>query len=145
MLSNSLFSKDLNEWNVTLVKCITCIHFNRVKFILFSTLVSFGCNDGVLEMKLTFLLLKLHSIFYHRALFIKISCSVQLKMFIVMLRVIDLFVDLQIKCLFWFSEQDRVIVFLGVLVERTFLFVFALYEFHWQILILLCFGGKAFS
>lgn len=67
-------------------------------------------------------------------------------MFVVMQN-IDLFVDLQIKCLFCFSEQNKreLLDFLVMLVERAFLFVFALYVFNWEILILLCFGGKPFS
>lgn len=52
-------------------------------------------------------------------------------MFVVMQN-IDLFVDLQIKCLFCFSEQNKreLLGFLVMLVERIFLFVFALYVFN---------------
>lgn len=43
----------------------------------------------------------------------------------------ELFVDLQIKCLVCSSEQNkRGIVFLAGLVEKTFLFVFAVNIFH---------------
>lgn len=43
----------------------------------------------------------------------------------------ELFVDLQLKCLVCFSEQNKGdIVFLVGLVERTFLFVFPVNVFH---------------
>lgn len=46
----------------------------------------------------------------------------------------ELFVDLQIKCLVCFSEQNKGDIgfwfFLAGLVERTFLFVFAVNVFH---------------